>query len=66
LRGWPRDQIRDAGLHQARLAISCAAFGEHDRARADGSKALAIFKTTQSMTTARELKRLRPMLNAAN
>ncbi|MCA1699455.1 MAG: hypothetical protein LC790_11395, partial [Actinobacteria bacterium] len=39
---WPRDQMRDGGLHQARLALACAAAGEHDRARAEGRKALAI------------------------
>jgi hypothetical protein len=58
--------MRDGGLHQARLALACAACGEHDRARAESSRALAIFKTTRSTTIARELKRLGPKLSAKN
>jgi transcriptional regulator with XRE-family HTH domain len=65
LRGWPRNSTRTGGLHQARLALACAASGELDRARAEGGKAFAIFKTTQSTTTARELRRLREQLAAA-
>jgi tetratricopeptide (TPR) repeat protein len=62
LREWPRDQMRDGGLHQARLALACAAAGEHDRAKAEGRKALAIARTTKSSVAARELKRLRDAL----
>jgi transcriptional regulator with XRE-family HTH domain len=65
LRGWPREHVRDGGLEQARLALACAAAGQHDRARAEGRKAFAIFKTTQSATAARELRRLRKQLAAA-
>jgi transcriptional regulator with XRE-family HTH domain/tetratricopeptide (TPR) repeat protein len=62
LREWPRDQMRDGGLHQARLALACAAAGEHDRAKAEGRKALAIARLTKSSMAARELKRLRDAL----
>lgn len=62
LREWPRDQMRDGGLHQARLALACAAAGEHDRAKAEGRKALAIARTTNSSVAARELTRLRDAL----
>lgn len=58
LREWPRDQMRDGGLHQARLALACAAAGEQDRAAAEGRKALAIARTTKSSVAARELRRL--------
>jgi transcriptional regulator with XRE-family HTH domain/tetratricopeptide (TPR) repeat protein len=62
LREWPRDKMRDGGLHQARLALACAAAGEHDRAKVEGRKALAIARTTKSSVAARELKRLRDAL----
>jgi transcriptional regulator with XRE-family HTH domain len=62
MREWPRDQMRDGGLHQARLALACAAAGEHDRAKAEGRKALAIARTTKSSVAARELTRLRDAL----
>jgi transcriptional regulator with XRE-family HTH domain len=62
LREWPRDQMRDGGLHQARLALACAAAGEHDRAKAEGRRALAIARTTKSSVAARELTRLRDAL----
>jgi len=42
LRNWPPDRVRDRGLHQARLALTCAAAGELDRAQAEGRKALTI------------------------
>jgi hypothetical protein len=64
LREWPRDQMRDRGLHQARLALACAATGERDRAEAEGRKALAIARATQSSTAARELRRLGQTLGA--
>jgi hypothetical protein len=62
LRDWPRDQMRDGGLHQARLALACAAAGEHDRAKAEDRKALAIARTMKSSVAARELTRLRDAL----
>ena len=65
LREWPRDQPAMGGLHQARLALACAAIGEHDRARAEGRKALAIARTTNSGRATRELKRLSAELRAA-
>ena len=55
---WPRDQVRDGGLHQARLALACAAAGELDRAEAEGRKALAMHRATKSGIAARELRRL--------
>jgi tetratricopeptide (TPR) repeat protein len=65
LQEWPRERVRDGGLHQARLALACAATGEHDRARAEGRKALAIARSTKSSVAARELRRLRETLAAA-
>jgi transcriptional regulator with XRE-family HTH domain len=64
LREWPRDQVRDGGLQRARLALACAATGEHDRADAEGRKALSIARATKSITTTRELKRLSSILAA--
>jgi hypothetical protein len=58
LREWPRAQRAMGCLHQARLALACAAAGEHDRAEAEGRKALAIARTTKSGRAARELRRL--------
>jgi hypothetical protein len=65
LRNWPRHRVRDRGLHQARLAVACAAAGELDRAHAEGRRALAITRTTRSSGAARELKRLGVALSAA-
>jgi len=62
LRDWPLDETRTGGLHRARLARACAAAGEHDRATAEGRKALAIARRTRSATTASELRRLRDAL----
>lgn len=62
IREWPRDHMRDGGLHQARLALACATAGEHDRAKAEGRKALVIARTTKSSVAARELTRLREAL----
>jgi hypothetical protein len=53
-----RDLARDGGLQQARLALACAAAGEHDRAKAEGPKARAIARTTKSSIAARELQQL--------
>jgi len=65
LRDWPRGEARDGGLHRARLALACAATGELDRARAEGTRALAIAKQTRSASAARELRQLRVALAAA-
>jgi hypothetical protein len=65
LRQWPRDQVRDGGLQQARLALACAGAGELDRAKAEGRKALTIAKRTKSVTATRELRRLGAALAAA-
>jgi hypothetical protein len=65
LREWPRDLVRDGGLNQARLALACASAGEHDRARAEGRKALAIAKSTKSSIAARELRQLGQVLHAS-
>jgi tetratricopeptide (TPR) repeat protein len=62
LRNWPRDRMRDRGLHQARLAVACAGAGELDRAEVEGRTALAITRTTKSSGAARELRRLRQVL----
>jgi hypothetical protein len=50
-------------VHRARLALACAAAGEHDRARAEGRKSLAIARTTKSNVAARELRRLGDVLS---
>jgi transcriptional regulator with XRE-family HTH domain len=65
LRDWPREHVRDGGLEQARLALACAAAGEHDRARAEGRRAFLIAQTTKSATAQRELQRLGQVLKAA-
>ena len=65
LRDWPRERIRDHGLHQARLAVACARAGELDRAQVEGRKALATTRTTGSAGATRELKRLGAALSAA-
>ncbi len=65
LHNWPRHRVRDRGLHQARLAVACAAAGELDRAHVEGRKALAITRTTKSSGAARELKRLGAALSVS-
>jgi hypothetical protein len=65
LRDQPRDWVREQGLYLAYVANACAAAGELDRARAEGRRALAIFRQTQSATAASELKRLGAVLGAA-
>jgi tetratricopeptide (TPR) repeat protein len=65
LRDWPSAEARDGGIERARLALACAAAGEHDRAQAEGRKALAIAKQTRSATAARELRQLGAVLRAA-
>jgi hypothetical protein len=61
LREQPRVGSR-AGSVLAYVASACAKSGELDRARAEASRALAIYKQTQSATAAREL---RPVLRTA-
>jgi hypothetical protein len=39
LRDWPATRVRARGVHQARLAVACAATGELDRAKAEGRRA---------------------------
>jgi transcriptional regulator with XRE-family HTH domain len=63
LREWPRDETRGGGVHQARLALACAAANERDRAEAEGRKALAIARTTNSNIAMRELRQLGRVLS---
>ncbi len=65
LRAWPRGRVRTGGLQRARLALACAKAGELDRARAEGARALAVARSTNSATTMRELRRLGGILQAA-
>jgi hypothetical protein len=65
LHDWPRAEIQHGGIERARLALACALAGEVDRAKAEGAKALAIYKQTRSASAARELKRLGAALSAA-
>jgi tetratricopeptide (TPR) repeat protein len=58
LKQLPDTRRRDRGLHGARLAVACAAAGAHDRAAAEGIRAVEIAKTTKSERTLRELRRL--------
>jgi hypothetical protein len=58
LRLWPSERTRGRGIHQAHLALACAAANEPDRAAAEGMKALGIAQSTKSDVTARELKHL--------
>jgi transcriptional regulator with XRE-family HTH domain len=57
LRDWPRDEVRDRGLHRARLALACAP--------AEGANAFAIAKQTRSASAARELRQLGAVMRAA-
>jgi len=63
LRAWPRGQTRDGGLYLARLARACAEAGQLDRARAEGRRALAIARATQSSVATRELRQLTIILS---
>ena len=65
LREWPRALARDGSVQQARLAVACAAAGDHDRARALGRRALTVARDTRSTVAQRELKRLGAALQAA-
>jgi transcriptional regulator with XRE-family HTH domain len=62
LLAWPRDRIRGRGIHQARLALACAAADEPERAAAEGIKALDIAQITRSDIIVRELKQLNQQL----
>jgi transcriptional regulator with XRE-family HTH domain len=64
LRAWPRGWRRDGGLYVARLARACADAGEPERARAEGRKALAVARATNSSVAVRELTRLTTALRA--
>jgi transcriptional regulator with XRE-family HTH domain len=66
LRLWPQDRIRGRGIHQAHLALACAAGNEPDRAAAEGLKALDIAHSTKSDVTMRELRRLDHQLAACD
>jgi len=58
LRLWPSERIRGRGIHQAHLALACAAVDEPERAAAEGMTALGIAQSTRSTVTVGELKRL--------
>jgi len=64
LRGWPVERTRSRGVHQAHLALACAAADEPERAAAEGVTALRIAQTTRSDITMRKLKRLDRQLAA--
>jgi len=66
LRLWPHDRTRGRGIHQAHLALACAAANEPERAAAEGLKALEIAQTTKSDVTVCELKRLDSRLAACD
>jgi hypothetical protein len=65
LREWPRDLMRDRGVHQARFARACAAADERDRAEVEGRQALAVARATGSSIAMRELKQLGRVLSAS-
>ena len=65
LRDWQPAEVQHGGIEQARLALACAKSGEQDRAKAEGAKALAIYRQTRSATAKRELQQLGTLLNAA-
>jgi hypothetical protein len=64
LRLWPRERTRGRGIHQAHLALACAADDEPERAAREGIAALDIAQGTKSDVTIRELKRLDRQLAA--
>jgi len=63
LRHWPGERTRSRGVHQAHLALACAAAAEPERAAAEGTKALRVAETTKSDVTVRKLKHLGRQLN---
>lgn len=66
LRLWPSERTRGRGIHQAHLALACAAADEPDRAAAEGMTALGIAQRTKSDVTVRQLKRLDRRLAACD
>lgn len=58
LRLWPHESPRGRGIHQARLALTCAHAGEPERAASEGLRALDIARSTRSTIITRQLKRL--------
>jgi hypothetical protein len=56
LRRLPHERTRKRGVHQAHLAMACAAADEPERAAAEGMKALHIAEAIQSDVIARRLK----------
>jgi hypothetical protein len=66
LRLWPSERTRGRGIHQAHLALACAAADEPDRAAAEGMKALGIAQSTKSEVTTRALKRVDQRLAACD
>jgi hypothetical protein len=59
---WPNDCASHYSVHQARLALACAAGNAPERAAAEGLKALNIACATGSAFTMRELRRLNRQL----
>lgn len=58
LRRWPSDRKRSGGVHQARLALACAAANDPERAATEGLQAVDTARITRSNGIVRELKRL--------
>jgi hypothetical protein len=63
---WPDDCASHRGVHQARLALACAAAGEPERAGAEGIEAARLARATRSHLNVRELGRLDYRLAACN
>jgi hypothetical protein len=59
---WPNDCASHRGVHQARLALACAAAGESDRAAAEGVEAVELARASNSHLNVRELRRLHDRL----
>jgi transcriptional regulator with XRE-family HTH domain len=64
LRVLPPERARKRGVHQAHLAMACAAAGEPERAGAEGMRALNVAQTIQSDVIVRRLERLDRQLAA--
>jgi hypothetical protein len=54
----PQERTRKRGVHQAHLAVACAAAAEPERAATEGMKALHIARAIRSDVIVRRLKRL--------
>lgn len=65
LQDWGRTEVLHGGLYRSRLAVVCAIAGDRDRAEAEGRRAHAIARATQSKSIERELRRLNTLLHAA-